>query len=66
MDRMEQKVALITGAARGIGRAVAVALAGRGWTVVAAYRKNQELARSLEAEPEPDPWARAERRAAAA
>jgi len=47
---MNQKVALITGAARGIGRAVAIALADRGWAVVASYRNSATLAGSLEAE----------------
>jgi 3-oxoacyl-[acyl-carrier protein] reductase len=47
---MEQRVALITGGARGIGRAVAVTLAQRGWAVAASYRKSEEQAKSLEAE----------------
>jgi 3-oxoacyl-[acyl-carrier protein] reductase len=47
---MDQKVAVITGGARGIGRAVAVALADRGWAVVASYRQSAQLAGSLEAE----------------
>ena len=44
---MEQRVALITGGVRGIGRAVAVALAERGWAVAASYRKSAEQAESL-------------------
>ena len=44
---MEQRVALITGGARGIGRAVAVALAERRWAVVASYRTSEEQAKSL-------------------
>ncbi len=47
---MEQRVALITGGARGIGRAVTLALAERGWAVAAAYRRSEEQARSLESE----------------
>ncbi len=47
---MEQRVALITGGARGIGRAVAVALAERGWGVAASYHTSAEQAKSLEAE----------------
>lgn len=47
---MEQRVALITGGARGIGRAVAVALAERGWAVAASYRTSEEQAQSLDAE----------------
>ncbi|MAS34758.1 MAG: 3-ketoacyl-ACP reductase [Anaerolineaceae bacterium] len=38
------KVALITGASRGIGRGIAVALGQQGWTVVVNYRGNAEAA----------------------
>ncbi len=38
------KVALVTGASRGIGRGVAVALGEIGWTVVINYRGNAEAA----------------------
>jgi len=44
----ENRVALITGGVRGIGRAVAVALAQRGWGVAANYRKSESDAASLE------------------
>ncbi len=47
---MDNKVALITGGVRGIGRAVAVALSKRGWAVAATYRRNEEQAKSLGAE----------------
>ena len=47
---MEQRVALITGGARGIGRALAVALAAKGWAVAASYRTSGEQARSLAVE----------------
>ncbi len=47
---MEQRVALITGGARGIGRAAAVTLAERGWAVAAAYHTSEEQAKALEAE----------------
>jgi 3-oxoacyl-[acyl-carrier protein] reductase len=41
---MSEKVALITGAARGIGRAIAVALAKEKWRVVVNYRANEDAA----------------------
>jgi len=39
---MSEKVALITGGARGIGRAIALNLAERGWAVAVCYRKSAE------------------------
>ena len=44
---MEHKVALITGGARGIGRAIALALAERGWWIAACYRKSEDDANQL-------------------
>ncbi len=38
------KAALVTGAARGIGRGIAMALAERGWAVVVNYRSNADAA----------------------
>ncbi|MGO9906516.1 MAG: SDR family oxidoreductase [Solirubrobacteraceae bacterium] len=46
----EGKVALITGASRGIGRALALRLAARGTRVVVNYKQNDELAREVMAE----------------
>jgi 3-oxoacyl-[acyl-carrier protein] reductase len=43
-DRLAGKVSLVTGASRGIGRAIAVALAAEGATVVAAARDAGKLA----------------------
>jgi len=37
---MPEKVALITGGARGIGRALALDLGGQGWSVALCYRKS--------------------------
>ena len=42
---MNEKVALITGAARGIGRAIAVALAKEKWRVVVNYHTNTDAAK---------------------
>jgi 3-oxoacyl-[acyl-carrier protein] reductase len=44
---MDEKVALIAGGARGIGRAVALDLAGRGWAVATCYRKSETDANQL-------------------
>ncbi len=47
---MTERVALITGGVRGIGRAIASSLSKRGWSVAAAYRTRDQDALSLESE----------------
>lgn len=47
---MATKAALITGAARRIGRAIAIHLAGEGWDIGIHYNTSREEALSLEAE----------------
>lgn len=44
---MEQKVALVTGASRGIGKACAQALAAQGFRVAIHYRSQEDLARQV-------------------
>jgi len=41
---MRNRVALVTGGSRGIGRAISVALAEKGWSVVVNYRGNARAA----------------------
>ncbi|HTU85196.1 MAG TPA: SDR family oxidoreductase [Solirubrobacteraceae bacterium] len=48
----EGKIALITGASRGIGRALALRLAARGTHVIVNYKRSEELAREVVAEVE--------------
>ncbi len=45
MEPSETKIALITGASRGIGRRVAERLAGHGTHVVVSYKQNAEMAK---------------------
>ncbi len=46
----ESRTVLITGGTRGIGRAVANLLSGRGWAIAATYRTRREDAASLESD----------------
>ena len=47
---MTNKVILVTGASRGIGRAIAKELAREGNTVIANYNKSKEKAEELQVE----------------
>lgn len=46
----KSRVALIAGGVRGIGRAVALMLAQRGWTIAACYRRSEKEAAALKSE----------------
>jgi NAD(P)-dependent dehydrogenase (short-subunit alcohol dehydrogenase family) len=50
MGRLEGKYAIVTGASRGIGRAIALELAREGCTVGVNYQSNQALAEEVAAE----------------
>ena len=53
MDQtMEGKVAVVTGASRGIGKAIAVKLASKGATVVINYNGSRERAEEVKNEVE--------------
>jgi len=46
-SNLESRVALIAGGVRGIGRALALTLARRGWTIAACYRKSETEAAAV-------------------
>jgi NAD(P)-dependent dehydrogenase (short-subunit alcohol dehydrogenase family) len=48
VQRLEGKVAIVTGASRGIGRAISIALAQEGATIVLAARSIPELKKTVE------------------
>ena len=50
MGLLKDKIALITGASRGIGRGIAAVFAKNGCSVAFTYNNNKEMADSLEKE----------------
>ena len=50
MGLLKDKIALITGASRGIGRGIAAVFAKSGCSVAFTYNNNKEMADSLEKE----------------
>ncbi len=48
--KLETKTALVTGAARRIGRAIALALAADGWRVAVHYQNSEKDARATVAD----------------
>ena len=53
MQELEGKIAIVTGASRGIGRAIALNLAAAGANIVAVYQQNKTMVDELAQELEP-------------
>ena len=53
MQELEGKIAIVTGASRGIGRAIALNLAAAGANIVAVYQQNKTMVDELAQEIEP-------------
>ena len=49
METTDKKIALVTGASRGIGRACAIALGKKGYTVIINYNSNEDAANEVKA-----------------
>lgn len=47
MSGSEQKIAVVTGAGSGVGRAVVLQLASAGWSVALAGRRSDALAETI-------------------
>ena len=60
-DQNKKKVAVVTGASRGIGRAIALELASRGAAVVINYNGSEERAKEVQIKKQVSPWKSRER-----
>ena len=60
-EQNKKKVAVVTGASRGIGRAIALELASRGAAVVINYNGSEERAKEVQIKKQVSPWKNRER-----
>ena len=60
-EQSKKKVAVVTGASRGIGRAIALELASRGAAVVINYNGSEERAKEVQIKKQVSPWKNRER-----